>query len=162
MSSFPQVVLCIATAGKSGVLMRAWLEGLIILLHQSPAILASSIFHISPTETVFFARAHNWLNATWCFSIATQFGTTLMIGCRFWKSIRWNSTRNSICKSRLDVLWIPVESGALYSVTMIFLLGFSATNTGATFVVSLKQISVTVRCSVVPFLDYFVLLKGGG
>jgi hypothetical protein len=42
MSSFPQVVLCIATAGKSGVLMRAWLEGLIILVRQSPGILALS------------------------------------------------------------------------------------------------------------------------
>jgi hypothetical protein len=50
----------------------------------------------------------------------------------------------------LDVRWILVESGALYSVTMMFLLGFSAMNTGAVFAVSLGQISVTVRCSVVP------------
>jgi hypothetical protein len=87
-----------------------------------------NLFHLSPTETVFLARAHNWLIATWCFSIATQFGATLMIGYRFWKFIRWNSTRNGIRKSRLDVLRILVESGALYSVTMIFLFGFSATN----------------------------------
>lgn len=64
-----------------------------------------------------------------------------MIGYRFWKSIIWNSTRNGIHKSRLDVLWILVESGALYSVIMIFLLGFPETNTGAIFAASLGQIS---------------------
>ena len=83
-----------------------------------------------------------------------------MIGYRFWKSIRWNSTWKGIRKSRLDVLWILVESGALYSVTTIFLLGFSTTNTGAIFAVSLGQISVRCCCSVVPFLDCFVILKG--
>src|SRR6266849_8507041 len=43
-------VLCIATAYNSGVPMRAWQAGLIILAHQSPAILASSIYNdsISP------------------------------------------------------------------------------------------------------------------
>ena len=82
-----------------------------------------------------------------------------MIGYRFWKSIRWNSTRNGIRKSRLDVLWILVESGALYSITMIFLLGFSKTNTGAIFAASLGQISVRCSVQVVPFMDYFVLLK---
>jgi hypothetical protein len=81
-----------------------------------------------------------------------------MIGYRFWKSIRWNSTWIGIRKSRLDVLWILVESGALYSITTIFLLGFAATNTGGIFAVSLGQISV--RCSVVLFPDCFVL-KGG-
>jgi hypothetical protein len=83
-----------------------------------------------------------------------------MIGYRFWKSIRWNSTWNGIRKSRLDVLWILVESGALYSVTIIFLLGFSATNAGVIHAVSLGQISA--RCSVVPFLDCFVLMGGLG
>jgi hypothetical protein len=107
-----------------------------------------NLSHLSPTETVFLPRVHNWLIATWCLSIATQFGATLMIGYRFWKSIRWNSTQNGIRKSRLDVLWILVESGALYSVSMIFLLGFSERNTGAIFAASLGQISV--RCSVVP------------
>lgn len=105
-----------------------------------------NLSHLSPTETVFLPRVHNWLIATWCLSIATQFGATLMIGFRFWKSIRYNSTRNGIRKSRLDVLWILVESGALYSVTTIFLLGFSTANTGAIFAASLGQISV--RCSV--------------
>jgi len=68
-----------------------------------------------------------------------------MIGYRFWKSLKWNSTWKGICKSRLDVLWILVESGALYSITTIFLLGFSATNTGAIFAASLGQISVRRR-----------------
>jgi hypothetical protein len=65
-----------------------------------------------------------------------------MIGYRFWKSIRWST--DGIRKSRLSVLWILVESGALYSVMTIFLLGFSVTNTGAIFAAALGQISV--RC----------------
>jgi hypothetical protein len=85
-------------------------------------------------------RIHNWLIATWCLSIATQFGATLMIGYRIWKAIRWNT--NSIRESRLAVLWILVESGALYSVATIFLVGFSRTNTGTLFVAALGQISV--------------------
>jgi hypothetical protein len=67
-----------------------------------------------------------------------------MIGYRFWKSIKWNS--NDIRESRLAVLWILVESGALYSVTTIFLLGFSVTNMGAIFAAALGQISVRCPC----------------
>jgi hypothetical protein len=118
-----------------------------------------NLSQLSPTQTVFLGRVLNWLDATWSLSIATQLGATLMIGYRFWKSIRLNSTSIGIRKSRLDVLWILVESGALYSITTIFLLGFAATNTGGLFAVSLGQISV--RCPVVLFLDYFVLLKSG-
>jgi hypothetical protein len=67
-----------------------------------------------------------------------------MIGYRFWKAVKWNM--NSIRESRLAVLWILVESGALYSVTTIFLLGFSATNTGGIFAAALGQISVGSSC----------------
>jgi len=73
-----------------------------------------------------------------------------MIGYRFRKSIKWNLAQNGTCNSRLDILWIIVESGALYSVTTIFLVGFSETNTGALFAAALGQISV--RCPIVPLL----------
>jgi hypothetical protein len=168
MSSFPQIVLCIATAGKSGFPMRAWLQCLIILVTPVTGYTGlANLSHLSPTETVFVPRVHNWLIATWCLSIATQFGATLMIGYRFWKPIGWNSTRTrngpGIRKSRLDVLWILVECGALYSVTTIFLLGFSSTNTGTIFAASLGQISVRCLFSLFPFLvDRFVLLLKGG
>ena len=65
-----------------------------------------------------------------------------MIGYQFWKSIRWNS--KGIRASRLSVLWILIESGALYSITTAFLLGFSSTNTGDIFAAALGQISVRV------------------
>jgi hypothetical protein len=96
--------------------------------------------HLSPTDSVFVPRVHNWLLATWSLSIATQFGATLLIGYRFWRSIKWGSTGTRA--SRLAIFWILVESGALYSVTTIFLLGFSAANTGALFAAALGQISV--------------------
>jgi len=120
--SVPFVVLCFATA----------VTGYTALVN---------LLHLHATGTVFFPRVHNWLIATWCLSMATQFGATLMIGYRFWKSIKWNSTRDGIRESRLPVLWILVESGALYSVTTIFLLGFSVTNMGAIFAAALGQIS---------------------
>jgi hypothetical protein len=94
---------------------------------------------LNSTDTVFLSQVHNWLVATWVLSLATQLGATLLIGYQFWKSIRWNS--KGIRASRLSVLWILVESGALYSTTTIFLLGFSSTNTGAIFAAALGQIS---------------------
>ena len=120
--------------------MRVCLKSLIPVSGYTAIV---DLSRLSATETVFSPSVHNWLIATWCLSMATQFGATLMIGYRFWKSIQWNT--NSIRESRLAVLWILVESGALYSVTTIFLLGFSATNTGAIFAAALGQISVRLR-----------------
>ncbi|KAH9984752.1 hypothetical protein BJV77DRAFT_1071867 [Russula vinacea] len=128
-----------------------WLSGPFVLLCLATAVTGytaiSNLSHLSATETVFLARVHNWLVATWCLSIATQFGATLMIGYRFWKSIKWST--NTVRESRLAVLWILVESGALYSVTTIFLLGFSATNTGAIFAAALGQISAGPDADIV-------------
>ena len=93
-------------------------------------------------EPVFLPRVHNWLVATWVLSLATQLGATLLIGYKIWKSMRWNS--QGVRASRFSSLWILVESGALYSITTVFLLGFSWSNTGAIFAASLGQISVRV------------------
>ncbi|KAF8260605.1 hypothetical protein EI94DRAFT_1706178 [Lactarius quietus] len=117
---FPFIILCIAT-GVTGYTALGHLAAL------------------TPSDTVFLARVHNWLIATWALSMATQFGATLLIGYQFWRSIKWNA--KGIRSSRIAVLWILVESGALYSVMTIFLLGFSSTNTGAIFAAALGQIS---------------------
>ncbi|KAF8266522.1 hypothetical protein EI94DRAFT_184922 [Lactarius quietus] len=100
---FPFIILCIAT-GVTGYTALGHLAAL------------------TPSDTVFLARVHNWLIATWALSMATQFGATLLIGYQFWRSIKWNA--KGIRSSRIAVLWILVESGALYSVMTIFLLGF--------------------------------------
>ncbi|KAH9046127.1 hypothetical protein EDB84DRAFT_715464 [Lactarius hengduanensis] len=71
-----------------------------------------NLAHLTPADTVFLSRIHNWLIATWALSIATQLGATLLIGYRFWKSIQWN-TLKGLRASRLSILWILVESGAL-------------------------------------------------
>jgi hypothetical protein len=89
---------------------------------------------------VFLSRVQHWMIATWVLSLATQLGATLLIGYQIWKSILWNF--QGIRASRLSILWILVESGALYSVTTLFLLGFSSTNIGDIFAKSLGQISV--------------------
>jgi len=91
------------------------------------------------SQTVRIPSVINWLTASWCLSIATQFGATLLIGYRFWKSVQ--GTSKGIGASRLAILWILVESGALYSVTTILMLGFSRANVGAIIVTALGQIS---------------------
>ena len=96
------------------------------------------------SQTVFLPNVINWLTASWCLSIATQFGATLLIGYRFWKSVQ--GTSKGIGASRLAILWIVVESGALYSVTTILMLGFSRSNVGGILVSALGQISVCTPC----------------
>jgi hypothetical protein len=92
------------------------------------------------SQTVFLPSVINWLTASWCLSIATQFGATLLIGYRVWKSAQ--GTSKGIGTSRLAILWILVESGAIYSVTTILMLGFSRANIGGILVSALGQISV--------------------
>jgi hypothetical protein len=143
--AFPQVVLCLATAGTVNLEFIAGLtRGSHDLVPVTGFTAVVHLTHLSATDAVFLPRVHNWLIATWCLSIATQFGATLMIGYRIWTSIKRNT--NNIRESRLAVLWILVESGALYSVTTIFLLGFSATNISPIFVAALGQISVGSSC----------------
>ncbi|KAH9063583.1 hypothetical protein EDB87DRAFT_1602440 [Lactarius vividus] len=120
----------------------------------------ANLASLSPTETVFLSRLQNWLYATWAFSIATQVGATLLIGYQFWKSIHWNY--KGLRGSRLSIFWILVESGALYTVTTIFLVGFSSTNTGAIFAAALGQISalaptlIIVRAWAEKLGDFFL------
>ncbi|KAI0261167.1 hypothetical protein BC834DRAFT_972945 [Gloeopeniophorella convolvens] len=116
----PFIVLCVATGVCGYVAM-----GNLAMLNDS--------------GTVFASRVHNWLLAYWSLSIATQFGATLLIGYRFWRAIQWHS--KGIKASRMSVLWILVESGAMYSVTTIILLGFSSSNSGAIPAAALGQIS---------------------
>ena len=103
-------------------------------------IALANLAHLTLTGTVFLARVHDWLLTTWSLSIVTQFGATLLIGYRFWRSVQWSSEGTRA--SRLSILWILIESGAIYSLTTVFLLGFSSTNTGALFAAGLGQISV--------------------
>ncbi|KAH9962551.1 hypothetical protein BGW80DRAFT_862892 [Lactifluus volemus] len=135
--TFPFILLCIAST----------ITGYTALAHLAT---------LPPNGSVFTPSVHNWLIATWVLSIATQFGATLLIGYRFWITMLPNS--KGIRASRLSILWILVESGALYSVTTIFLLGFSSTNTGALFASSLGQISALAPTLIIVRAG----LKSGG
>ncbi|KAI0056857.1 hypothetical protein BV25DRAFT_1920602 [Artomyces pyxidatus] len=107
----------------------------------------ANVAQLNDTGSIFISRIHNWLLATWALSIATQFGATLLIAYKIWASVSWNAF--GVRGSRLSILWILVESGAAYSVTTIFLLGFSKTNVGAIFVASLGQISAIAPTLIV-------------
>ncbi|KAI0246788.1 hypothetical protein BJV78DRAFT_111772 [Lactifluus subvellereus] len=76
---------------------------------------------------------------TWAFSIATQVGATLLISYRVWISIQWNPSGTRA--SRRAVLGTLVESGALYTVMTILMLGFSGTNIAPIFAAALGQIT---------------------
>ncbi|KAI9434588.1 hypothetical protein H4582DRAFT_2175182 [Lactarius indigo] len=101
----------------------------------------ANLASVDPTKAVSLSHLQDWPYATWAFSLATQLGATLLIGYQFWKSIQRDSMR--LGASHLSIFWILVESGALYSVTTTFLLGFSSksTNTSALFAAALGQIS---------------------
>ncbi|KAI0247685.1 hypothetical protein BJV78DRAFT_898274 [Lactifluus subvellereus] len=119
----PFIVLCIATT----------VTGYTAVAH---------IAQLSANGSIFVARVHNWLVATWALSIATQFGATLLISYQVWISIQWNPMGTQGTQaSRRAVLGTLVESGALYTVTTIFCLGFSGTNIAPIFAAALGQIS---------------------
>ncbi|KAH9955928.1 hypothetical protein BC827DRAFT_1378836 [Russula dissimulans] len=120
-----------------------WLTAPFVLLFIATAVAGITGFtnlgRLDLSQTVFLPSVINWLTASWCLSIATQFGATLLIGYRVWKSAQ--GTSKGIGASRLAIVWILVESGALFSVTTIFMLGFSRANMGGIFISALGQIS---------------------
>jgi len=120
-----------------------WLTAPFVLLLIATAVAGiigfTNLGRLDLSQTVFLPTVINWLTASWCLSIATQFGATLLIGYRVWKLAQ--GTSKGIGASRLAIIWILVESGALYSVTTIFMLGFSRANIGGIFISALGQIS---------------------
>jgi len=117
-----------------------WLTVPFIFLFSATAVAGVTGFtNLGRLNLVFLPSVINWLTASWCLSIATQFGATLLIGYRVWKSTQ--GTSKGIGVSRLAIIWILIESGAIYSVTTILMLGFSRANIGAIIVTVLGQIS---------------------
>ncbi|KAF5324370.1 hypothetical protein D9619_011108 [Psilocybe cf. subviscida] len=64
----------------------------------------------------------HWVLSTWCLSIATQIISTSLIAGMIW----WHARRNPAAKSRyVSLIGIIVESGAIYTLSTIFLLAFA-------------------------------------
>lgn len=107
-----------------------------------------------------------YLLASWSLSIATQVSATALIAYRIWTY----ATRIPAHvvpadeRERMDymaVVWIVIESGAVYTASTIVLLVFFVLNTQASNVIgkALGQISVRVlilRCAACPLTAFFL------
>lgn len=114
----------------------------IVTGYVSDAKLAALSGIVKPGST--FDVLH-WILSTWCLSIATQIISTSLIAGMIW----WHARRNPATKSRyVSLIGIIVESGAIYTLSTIFLLAFSElkTQTGDILVMMTTQIAVSI-CS---------------
>jgi len=110
----------------------------------------ADLARLDPTAgpNALFAIA-NWILGAWSLSIATQILVTLAIAGRIYWMSRGTSLARGASKRYMSVIWIIVESGAIYSITTIFLLAFFDLQTQAGGVIGacLAQI-----CAIVPTL----------
>lgn len=107
----------------------------------------ADLARLNPTAgpTTLFEIA-NWILGAWSLSISTQILVTLAIAGRiYWMSRGTNLVRGA-SKRYMAVIWIIVESGAIYSITTIFLLAFFdlRTQAGAVIGACLAQICVSL------------------
>ncbi|KAF8953245.1 hypothetical protein BDZ97DRAFT_625499 [Flammula alnicola] len=105
----------------------------------------ADLANLSSLQTLF--RAGNTILAAWALSIATQFSVSCAIAGR----IMWISRGvPSLASHRyFSVIWIIVESGAIYCITTVLLLTFFDLKTQAGGIIGgvLAQI-----CAIVPTL----------
>ncbi|KAJ7026662.1 hypothetical protein C8F04DRAFT_1124802 [Mycena alexandri] len=108
----------------------------------------SHLAHFSPVDPVFLANLGNWLLSTWCLSLVTQVGATLLIAYKIWATTSWGINKSS---SHMKVFWMVVESGAVYSFTTVILLSLyvAKENAGAIVGAALGQISCLVPTSII-------------
>jgi hypothetical protein len=106
----------------------------------------ADLANLSSLQPIF--RIGNTILATWALSIATQFSVSSAIAGR----IVWISRDSSLASNRyLSVLWIIVESGAIYCITTVLLLTFFDLKTQAGAIVAgvVAQISAIVPTLII-------------
>jgi len=129
-----------------------WLCGPFVMLVGATTICGyiaiSHLAHFTPVDPVFLATLGNWILSTWSLSFVTQVSATLLIAYKIWASTAWGLRSSS---SHMKVLWLVVESGAIYSFATAILLGLYASkaNAGAIVGGALGQISCLVPTSII-------------
>lgn len=111
----------------------------------------ASLSFLGPLDPVFLHSVGPMITATWVLSISTQLSATSLIAWKIWNSMPPKTTTGLRSDSR-SILWIIIESGAIYTFTTALLTAFYLAKTAAGAVVSacLGQISVSSRCYVTP------------
>lgn len=89
--------------------------------------------HLNPTDPLFLKAVLQWITATWSLSIALQTSCTALIAYKILSTTRGiqNGLGLRFGKSNTAVVWIVVESGALYSMSTLVLLTLFVLNTQA-------------------------------
>lgn len=81
--------------------------------------------HLNPADPLFLKAVLQWTTAAWSLSIALQTCCTALIAYKILSTTRGiqNGLGLRFGKSNTAVVWIVVESGALYSMSTLVLLG---------------------------------------
>jgi len=101
---------------------------------------------LGPTDSQFVPRVGNYLLANWVLSITIQVTATLLIALRIWRNFYWGAKRaGRVGSTHMSILWMVVESGAVYSITAILTLVFwcERASAGAIVGACLGQVSVS-------------------
>ena len=118
----------------------------------------AKLTRISPTDINGIFLITRWILTTWCLSIATQIISTGLIAGRIW----WISRRNSgASKSRYtNLISIIIESGAIYTLSTVFLLTLFDLKAAAGAVAGniTAQVAVSHIKFVINFIDLTINL----
>jgi len=81
-------------------------------------VATSRLWNIQPGDPLFLVSLGEWITSLWALTITTNITVTLLIVGRIW----WISHRASSQRHYYGVMATLIESGALYSTSVVFLL----------------------------------------
>ncbi|KAI0315035.1 hypothetical protein OF83DRAFT_389463 [Amylostereum chailletii] len=122
-----------------------------IVVFVSSCIGLRNLALLGPRDLVFVNRVRIWFAIVVVVSLTIQFFGTLLIAWRAWETPTavQSSKRKKFDPAR--ILFVIVDSGALYSVTSLLVLAFylSEANVSAILVSIVSQLSATVPMTIV-------------
>ncbi|ESK87499.1 hypothetical protein Moror_10911 [Moniliophthora roreri MCA 2997] len=139
--------------GTTGNVTHHFLVILLLYLLVSVCV-CKAIFNLTtlnPTDILFLPRVIPWLTAIWAMSLAVQGICTLLIASKIWWDSRTSRKAGFGSSRQMSVVWTIVESGAVYSISTVFLMTFFLlkTQVGAIIGDPLGQISAIVPTTIV-------------
>jgi len=105
-----------------------------------------NLTRLDSNETLFLTQVTTWLVALWAMSVTLQVLCTTLIASRIWWDSRLIRKAGFGLHRQMSVVWIIVESGAIYSIGTVFLMTFFLLKTQAGAIIGhpLGQISVSI------------------
>ena len=105
-----------------------------------------NLTRLDSNETLFLTQVTTWLVALWAMSVTLQVLCTTLIASKIWWDSHLIKKAGFGLHRQMSVVWIIVESGAIYSISTIFLMTFFLLKTQAGAIIGhpLGQISVRI------------------